>query len=148
LIIPFLRVSDLDKRVKDWLFMSNPFKPVTIIAVYLFVVLKWGPKFMENRQPFKLDLLIKCYNLLQVAFCAYIAIDGYRYSYGRGYNIFCQPVDYSYDPAALRIAVIAHYYFLTKVCDLFDTVFFVLKKKNSHVSFLHVYHVSFVCLKR
>jgi hypothetical protein len=35
-----------------------------------------------------------------------------------------------------------HYYFLSKVIDLFDTVFFVLKKKQTHVSFLHVYHHS------
>lgn len=122
--------------------MSNPFKPITIIAIYLLFVLKWGPKFMENRQPYKLHNLIKCYNLFQVAFCAYITVEGYRYSFARGYSIFCQPVDYSDDPAAMRIAQIAHYYFLTKICDLIDTVFFVLKKKNSHVSFLHVYHVS------
>lgn len=31
-------------------------------------------------------------------------------------------------------------YFLLKVLDLADTVFFVLRKKESHVSFLHVYH--------
>lgn len=122
--------------------MSNPFKPMAIIAIYLLFVLKWGPKFMENRQPYKLDLVIKCYNLFQVAFCSYITFEAYRYSFARGYSIFCQPVDYSESHEAVRIAIIAHYYFLTKICDLFDTVFFVLKKKNSHVSFLHVYHVS------
>jgi hypothetical protein len=52
----------------------------------------------------------------------------------------CQPVDYSDSHDAIGIAKVAHYYFLTKVLDLLDTVFFVLKKKNSHVSFLHVYH--------
>lgn len=141
--------SSLDKRVKDWLFMSNPFKPITIIGIYLLVVLKWGPRFMEKRQPYKLDLLIKCYNLFQVAFCAYITFEGFRYSFARGYSIFCQPVDFSDDPVAMRIAEIAHYYFLTKIGDMLDTVFFVLKKKNSHVSFLHVYHVSgtFISIK-
>lgn len=122
--------------------MSNPFKPMAIIAIYLLFVLKWGPKFMENRQPYKLDLVIKCYNLFQVAFCSYITFEAYRYTFARGYSIFCQPVDYSESFEAVKIAIIAHYYFITKICDLFDTVFFVLKKKNSHVSFLHVYHVS------
>ncbi len=122
--------------------MSNPFKPITIIAIYLLFVLKWGPKLMENRQPYQLHFIIKCYNLMQVACCSYITIEGIRYTFARGYSIFCQPVDYSDDYPAVRIAEVAHYYFLSKICDLIDTVFFVLKKKNSHVSFLHVYHVS------
>lgn len=120
--------------------MSNPFKPITIIALYLLFVLKWGPKWMENRQPYKLHFIIKCYNLLQVVICLYISIEAYRYTFARGYSIICQPVDFSMDPSAVRIAQIGHYYFLTKVMDLLDTIFFVLKKKNSHVSFLHVYH--------
>lgn len=122
--------------------MSNPFQPITIIGVYLLLVLKWGPKWMENRQPFKLHFLIKCYNLLQVAICLYLSIEAYRHTFARGYSIFCEPVDYSMDPTAYKIARLGHYYFLTKVMDLLDTIFFVLKKKNSHVSFLHVYHHS------
>ncbi|KAG5673655.1 hypothetical protein PVAND_003683 [Polypedilum vanderplanki] len=129
-----------DKRVKNWLFMANPFKPIAIIGIYLIFVLKWGPKLMENRQSFKLDKIIKIYNLTQVVMCAFITFEAFRYTFARGYSIFCQPVDYSMEPAAYRIAQLAHYYFLTKVLDLIDTVFFVLKKKNSHVSFLHVYH--------
>lgn len=32
------------------------------------------------------------------------------------------------------------HYFINKTFDLFDTTFFVLRKKQSHVTFLHVYH--------
>lgn len=32
------------------------------------------------------------------------------------------------------------HYFINKTFDLCDTVFFVLRKKQSHVTFLHVYH--------
>lgn len=31
-------------------------------------------------------------------------------------------------------------YHVFKIIDLLDTVFFVLRKKNNQVSFLHVYH--------
>lgn len=31
-------------------------------------------------------------------------------------------------------------YYMAKVIELLDTVFFVLRKKNSQVSFLHLYH--------
>lgn len=34
----------------------------------------------------------------------------------------------------------AYCYFLVKICDLFDTVFFVLRKRTRQISFLHVYH--------
>ena len=130
----------VDKRVKDWLFMSSPFKPIAIIAIYLFLVLKWGPKWMQNRQPYKLDFLIKCYNLMQVACCLFLTVDVFRFTYARGYSFICEPMDYSNNPIAARIARYGHCYFLLKVLDLLDTIFFVLKKKNSHVSFLHVYH--------
>lgn len=39
--------------------------------------------------------------------------------------------------AILRSGLI---YYLVKILDLFETVIFVLKKKNNQVSFLHVYH--------
>lgn len=121
--------------------LSNPFKPVGILAVYLYFVLHWGPKFMERRKAFKLDNVIKCYNLLQVAVCSWITIKGYYHSFGQGYSLFCQPVDYSTtNHHAVELTKMGHLYFLSKVVDLFDTIFFVLKKKQTHVSFLHVYH--------
>lgn len=43
-----------------------------------------------------------------------------------------------------EVAVIAangcHTYFLLKLLDLLDTVFFVLRKKDKQVTFLHLYH--------
>lgn len=34
----------------------------------------------------------------------------------------------------------AWWYFFSKIVELLDTVFFVLRKKQSQVTFLHVYH--------
>lgn len=31
-------------------------------------------------------------------------------------------------------------YFILKIADYIDTMFFILRKKSDHVSFLHVYH--------
>lgn len=39
----------------------------------------------------------------------------------------------------------AWWYFFSKIIELFDTVFFVLRKKQNQVSFLHVYHHTFTC---
>lgn len=121
--------------------LSNPFKPVTLLAFYLYFVLKFGPKLMENRKPMKLDNIIQCYNLLQVAVCSCLVLKGYYHSFGQGYSLICEPVDYTTtNHHAVELTKLAHYYFLSKVVDLFDTVFFVLKKKQTHVTFLHVYH--------
>lgn len=69
-----------------------------------------------------------------------LACQGAVFAYGRGYCITCQPVDGSDDPNALRIASAVHMYFLLKVADLLDTVFFVLRKKERQITFLHMYH--------
>lgn len=52
----------------------------------------------------------------------------------------CEGIDFSDDPFGVQCAQTTYFYYLLKVLDLLDTVFFVLRKKSSHVSFLHVYH--------
>lgn len=39
-----------------------------------------------------------------------------------------------------QMANAVYYYFLSKLIELLDTVFFVLRKKQRQISFLHVYH--------
>jgi elongation of very long chain fatty acids protein 7 len=40
----------------------------------------------------------------------------------------------------LQIARAVYVYFLAKLTELLDTVFFVLRKKDTQISFLHLYH--------
>ena len=40
----------------------------------------------------------------------------------------------------LQIAAALWWYFVSKGVEYLDTVFFILRKKNNQVSFLHVYH--------
>lgn len=40
----------------------------------------------------------------------------------------------------LQIARGVHIYFLAKLTELLDTVFFVLRKKDKQITFLHMYH--------
>lgn len=35
---------------------------------------------------------------------------------------------------------ISYFFFLLKVLDLIETIFFILRKKNQQVTFLHIYH--------
>ncbi|KAI4473086.1 hypothetical protein M0804_015492 [Polistes exclamans] len=60
--------------------------------------------------------------------------------WARGYSFRCQPVDYSSNPLALRMANTCWWYYFSKFTEFFDTLFFILRKKNQHVSTLHVIH--------
>lgn len=62
------------------------------------------------------------------------------------YSIICEPPDAKMDIDSLRLHRIGYYYLYVRLSDYFDTVFFVLAKKQSHVTFLHVYHHLCVCL--
>lgn len=63
-----------DPRVRDWLFMANPFPMFGILAVYLYFILKWGPAFMKNRKPFNLNKIIIAYNIIQIVACARLVV--------------------------------------------------------------------------
>ncbi|XP_048655970.1 elongation of very long chain fatty acids protein 7 isoform X2 [Marmota monax] len=60
--------------------------------------------------------------------------------WGTGYSFRCEIVDYSRSPTALRMAHTCWLYYFSKFIELLDTIFFVLRKKNSQVTFLHVFH--------
>ena len=57
-----------------------------------------------------------------------------------GYNMRCQAVNYSTSYTAIYELHFNYAYFLVKISDFIETIFFILRKKNSQVSFLHVYH--------
>lgn len=58
--------------------MQSPIPICTIIVLYLFFVLKWGPAFMKNREPFKLKGLLIAYNLYNVIFSTWLITVPFR----------------------------------------------------------------------
>lgn len=96
---------------------------------------------MENRKPFQLRNTLILYNFVQVVFSAWlfyeIGISGWLTGH---YNFRCQPVDYSNHPKTLRMVHACWWYYFSKFTEFFDTFFFVMRKKTSQVSTLHVIH--------
>ncbi|KFB53402.1 AGAP001097-PA-like protein [Anopheles sinensis] len=123
---------------------DSPGAVLGIIAVYLYFVLIYGPRLMNKRKAYNLLSVIQAYNMLQIIangavfikICYNVFIVCDRFSFR------CQPIDFSTSNAGWDEVYISYAYFLLKLLDLIDTVFFVLRKKQSHVSFLHVYHHS------
>ncbi|XP_076029508.1 very long chain fatty acid elongase 4-like isoform X2 [Oratosquilla oratoria] len=130
-----------DKRVKEWPLMQSPVPTLGITAMYLLMVLL-GPKLMENRKPFTLRGPLIVYNLGVMLLNLYIGVELAIVSTRLRYNWFCQPVDYSPNPDETRIAAGLWWYYVSKGVEFSDTAFFILRKKNSQLTFLHIYHHS------
>lgn len=61
-----------DTRTNNWPLIASPVPGLTILAAYLYFILSWGPKYMANRKPLKLEGILIAYNFIQVIVSTYI----------------------------------------------------------------------------
>lgn len=133
-------LSKGDPRVEGLFLMGSPLPTIIMCLTYVWVVKVAGPKFMEKRAPYELKNVMIVYNFLQILFSTWIFYEFGMGGWLRGYSYTCQPVDYSDSAIGHRMLHASYWYFLSKFTEFFDTLFFVLRKKNQHVSLLHVLH--------
>ncbi|CAB3228028.1 unnamed protein product [Arctia plantaginis] len=129
-----------DPRTKEWLFVSGPGPLLTILASYLYFCTKAGPKYMETRKPYSLKNIVFAYNIFQIILSVYITYLGVYFVFTEKYVNGCYSVDTSENPTAMRWASGVWWFYFGKITELLDTVFFVLRKKDRQISFLHLYH--------
>ncbi|XP_076354862.1 very long chain fatty acid elongase 7-like isoform X2 [Tachypleus tridentatus] len=110
-------MSKGDPRTSNWPLIGSPLPIISIIASYVYFVKVLGPAWMKNRKPFQIERIIILYNIIQVILSAFF----FLYFVNLGW-----------------------YYLLLKIFEFTDTIFFVLRKKFSHISALHVVHHSSV----
>uniref|UniRef100_A0A182NK47 Elongation of very long chain fatty acids protein n=1 Tax=Anopheles dirus TaxID=7168 RepID=A0A182NK47_9DIPT len=131
-----------DPRAKHLPFMDNPLPTLGMIIIYLLWVLLIGPMYMRDRKPMDLRRVIIFYNLFQVLLSGYMFYEHLMAGWVSGYSLTCQTVDYSDSPMSRRMFNLCYVYYLSKLSEFADTVFFVLRKKQSQITDLHVYHHS------
>eukprot|EP00088_Acartia_fossae_P005203 TRINITY_DN12281_c2_g1_i2.p1 TRINITY_DN12281_c2_g1~~TRINITY_DN12281_c2_g1_i2.p1 ORF type:complete len:299 (-),score=45.62 TRINITY_DN12281_c2_g1_i2:2113-3009(-) len=129
-----------DKRVDDWAFMWSPWPTLASCMVYYYVMRVAGPRFMKNREPFEIKNIMIVYNFFQTLFSLWIFQKAARFWLTGKYNWLCQPVDYSETQDGYDALDMTWWYFFSKYIDYLDSLFFVLRKKFSHLSTLHVVH--------
>ncbi|XP_044726990.1 elongation of very long chain fatty acids protein 7-like [Chrysoperla carnea] len=129
-----------DPRTNDWFLIKSPMPGLTILGLYLYFTLSWGPRYMQHRKPFSLKNTLIAYNFIQVLVSIWLFVEAIDAGWGNKYSWRCEPVDFSRTPEAMRIARGVYIYFLAKMSELLDTVFFVLRKRDRQITFLHMYH--------
>lgn len=135
----YLNVETADPRTKDHFLIGSPIPGICLLVFYNYFVNHLGPRLMEDRKPFKLDRFMIYYNIIQIVSCLYLFVEAskvwlYEYSWK------CQPVDYTPSESNSHKIWLCYFYFWLKLIDLTDTFIFVMRKKFSSISFLHVYH--------
>ncbi|XP_076642506.1 very long chain fatty acid elongase AAEL008004 isoform X2 [Halictus rubicundus] len=129
-----------DPRTSDWFLVTSPGPLFMILVTYIYFCTSAGPRYMRDKKPYDLRTVMILYNIVQVVFSVYLFYEAMVSGWISDYSFSCQPVDYSNNPQALRMARAVHLYFMCKLVELLDTVFFVLRKKNRQISGLHLYH--------
>jgi len=146
---PVARLVDLyqwimnlsDPRVNDWLLMSSPWPTLALVFSYLYIV-KNGPVWMSSRKPFQLRWILVFYNLAITYLNGWMAFELLYCATKRQYNFMCQLVDRSNNEYEVRIAKAIWWYYFSKCLEFCDTFFFILRKKQNQLTFLHIYHHS------
>lgn len=131
-----------DPRVKSWPLMRSPLNMLLLLFAYNVTVLSIGPRLMAKRKALELKPLIALYNLTQILVNAFFVYESCRLLWFSGENIrfTCMEVDYSDTPLGRQKAAAVWLFFMSRILDLIDTLFFVARKKQNQVTFLHVYH--------
>ena len=111
-----------------------------LVGYFLFTYL--GQLWMENRVPWKLGRVMQVYNATLAILSLYMATELFLSGLANGLSFLCAPVSFGHSAEELRLGRAIWLYYFSKVVELLDTVFMVLRTKRSQITFLHVYHHS------
>lgn len=136
-----------DPRIADLPLVHTATPMLVTLLSYAAFVLYLGPKWMEGRKPYQLKGVLLFYNTFMVlvnALFFYFLIEDPGHTLHRLLDTKFpdfNTIKTSEISDKERVTILkCYFYLLSKVVDLLDTVFFVLRKKQSQVTALHVYH--------
>ncbi|CAG2108147.1 unnamed protein product [Medioppia subpectinata] len=135
-------VDETDDKIKPYVLLGGgPELFVTLMLLWLIFVVKLGPNIMVDQKPFVLRKTLMVYNLMLVFINVYFAYTAAKWlDYGFKSWVVRLPARNKWSDKAVDELPDKIIYFYTKLFDLFDTIFFVLRRKSTQISFLHVYH--------
>ncbi|KAI1294215.1 Elongation of very long chain fatty acids protein 1 [Halotydeus destructor] len=131
-----------DPRIRHLpLIRGGPWFTIIGVLLYLALVKVIGPWVMRDRKPYELRTAMIVHN-------GYLSIGntvgflfGIWFLKGGASCFGCQPLNVASLTTEDKVQIYLGYlYYLSKYVDFLDTFFFVLRKSDRQVSFLHVFH--------
>lgn len=134
-----------DPRTDNWLLVHEPLYILGFVIAYLCIVVK-GPQWMAKREPFELRKALIVYNFLLVALSGWMMYEFLVTTIlNPSFTFWCEPIDVNdTSKIQMRQLNVTWWYFFSKIIEFMDTFFFILRKKDRQITFLHVYHHSSV----
>lgn len=137
-----------DPRTRHYPLVLNPFFVVLMLISYLYFVKVAGPRWMKQREPFKITHIIRVYNvamvLVNMVMLVIVLIP--TYLPGGTYSLLCQGLTGHSPERHLKYYRCGWILITCRYADLLDTVFFVLRKKFNQITQLHVIHHTIVVI--
>ncbi|XP_033835499.1 elongation of very long chain fatty acids protein 5 [Periophthalmus magnuspinnatus] len=131
-------IGPKDPRVRGWLLLDNYLPTFALTVLYLLIV--WvGPKYMKNRPPFSCRGLLLIYNVGLTLLSLYMFWELASAAWHGSYNLYCQNT-HSAPEADIKVMKALWWYYFSKLIEFMDTFFFILRKNNHQITFLHIYH--------
>lgn len=132
-----------DPRTAGWFLVGkeNFWRLLGLMAVYVVGVKVVGPWMMRNRKPYEIRNVVLMYNLFMILASAFFLGEFVRMAYFENkYTLFLQELDMSDRPATLRLVSLSWWYYMLRIFEFTEAVFFVLRKKYGQASGLHLSH--------
>uniref|UniRef100_A0A1A9ZYE1 Elongation of very long chain fatty acids protein n=1 Tax=Glossina pallidipes TaxID=7398 RepID=A0A1A9ZYE1_GLOPL len=127
-------------QLTKYYWMFSWWYTLSILSLYLAFVLKIGPSLMKNRPAFQMKALLMINNVTQIILCAYVMERMRTFCQGELFDFTNCRVHDDMSEKSLEYNEIIRYVSMLKNLELFDTVLFVLRKKQNQVTPLHVFH--------
>nr|ALE14477.1 polyunsaturated fatty acid elongase 5 [Boleophthalmus boddarti] len=132
-------IGPKDPRVRGWLLLDNYLPTFAFTVLYLLIV--WmGPKYMKNRPPFSCRGLLLIYNVGLTLLSIYMFWELASAAWYGSYSVYCQNTHSAPDIINIKVMKALWWYYFSKLIEFMDTFFFILRKNNHQITFLHIYH--------
>eukprot|EP01134_Creolimax_fragrantissima_P006469 CFRG6469T1 len=124
--------------------MYDPFStisvtvPIVMTVVYVVGILYAKNVWMKEREPFNIKACMVMYNLFQTVFNAWWVVACLYEVFSVNGPTLASGADKS--PSGFNLGFLIWVYYNNKYIEMLDTVFMVLRKKNTQITFLHMWH--------
>lgn len=135
--------DNADERIRDKLFMGNPFLIFSVYSCYVVIVVSILPKYMKNRKELNYRKFMACVDAILCTRSMYFLIN-FVYLWLFEYNWSCQPIDRSDSWLSKYELRISYEFVVTKFFYTLQSVVFVMCKRKSPVAtYLLIHHAMF-----